>query len=88
MSGNGLAVVGGRLRDGYGPINCVCVYVCVCVCVCACVLTMMYTTNMEYGAAVQHSGVMSRVGQNRTYTVYVRFFWQGNYQIFGHIQCI
>jgi len=31
---------------------------------------------------------MSRVGQNHTYTVYIRFFWQGNHQIYGHIRCI
>jgi hypothetical protein len=29
-----------------------------------------------------------RVGQNHIYTVYVRYFWQGNYQIYGHIRCI
>jgi hypothetical protein len=31
---------------------------------------------------------MSRVGQNHTYTVHVRYFWQGNHQIHGHIRCI
>jgi len=29
-----------------------------------------------------------RVGQNPIYTVYVRYFWQGNHQIHGHIRCI
>jgi hypothetical protein len=27
-----------------------------------------------------------RVGQNHIYTVYIRFFWQGNHQIYGHIR--
>jgi len=31
---------------------------------------------------------MVRVGQNHIYTVYIRYFWQGNHQIFGHIRCI
>jgi len=40
----------------------------------------------------------SRVGQNHIYAVYIRYFWQGNHQIYrlklfiiilyGHIQCI
>ena len=29
-----------------------------------------------------------RVNQNHTYTVYIRYFWQGHHQIYGHIQCI
>ena len=29
-----------------------------------------------------------RVGQNHVYSVYIRYFWQGNYQTYGHIQCI
>ena len=31
---------------------------------------------------------MCRVGQNHTYTVYIRCFWQKNHQIYGHIRCI
>jgi len=30
----------------------------------------------------------TRVGQNHIYTEYVRYFWQGNHQIYGHIGCI
>ena len=30
----------------------------------------------------------SRVGQNYIYTVYIRYFWQGNYEIYGHIRFI
>jgi len=29
-----------------------------------------------------------RVGQNHMNTVYIRYFWQGNHQIYGHIWCI
>ena len=32
--------------------------------------------------------LMSRVGQNHIYTVYIRYLWQGNHQIYGHIRCI
>ena len=32
--------------------------------------------------------IMCRVGQNHIYTVYIRYFWQGNYEIYGHIRCI
>jgi len=31
---------------------------------------------------------MYRVGQNHIYTVYIRYFWQGNHQIYGYIRCI
>jgi len=31
---------------------------------------------------------MYRVGQNHIYTVNIRYFWQGNHQIYGHIRCI
>jgi len=31
---------------------------------------------------------MNRVGQNHIYTVHIRYFWQGNHQIYGHIRCI
>jgi len=31
---------------------------------------------------------IGRVGQNHIYTVYVRYFWQGYHQIYGHIRCI
>jgi len=32
--------------------------------------------------------IMCRVGQNRTYTVYVQCFWQGEHQMYGHIRRI
>jgi len=28
------------------------------------------------------------IGHNHIYTVYIRYFWQGNHQIYGHIRCI
>jgi len=31
---------------------------------------------------------MYRVGQNHICTVHIRYFWQGNHQIYGHIRCI
>jgi hypothetical protein len=31
---------------------------------------------------------MTRVGQNHMYSVNIRYFWQGNHQIYGHIRCI
>ena len=35
---------------------------------------------------------MIRAGQNYNYniiyTVYIRYLWQGNHQIYGHIRCI
>ena len=39
-----------------------------------------------------HTGIygvhIRRVGQNPIYMVYIRCFWQGNHQIYGHIRCI
>jgi hypothetical protein len=32
--------------------------------------------------------VIHRVGQDHIYTVYIRYFWQKNDQIYGHIRCI
>jgi len=29
-----------------------------------------------------------RVGQNHICTVFIRYFWQGNHQIYDHIRCI
>ena len=34
------------------------------------------------------TSLTSRVGQNNIYTVYIRYFWQGNHRIYGHIRCI
>jgi len=32
--------------------------------------------------------VMTRVGQNNIYTVYMRYFWKGNHHTYGHVRCI
>jgi hypothetical protein len=32
--------------------------------------------------------IMFRVGQNHIYTVYPRYFWQGDHQIYGHIRSV
>jgi hypothetical protein len=32
--------------------------------------------------------LIPRVGQNHIHTVYIRYFWQGNHRIYGHIRCI
>ena len=50
----------------------VCVYVFVCMCVCVCV-------------CITH---MYRAGQNREYSVYIRYIYQGNHQIYGHMRCV
>ena len=35
-----------------------------------------------------HFWGIGRVGQYPTYTVYIRYFWQENHQIYSHIRCI
>jgi len=30
----------------------------------------------------------ARVGQNHIYTMYIRYFWQGNHHTYGHIRCV
>ena len=35
-----------------------------------------------------HLKLLFRVGQNHIYTEYVRYIWQENYQVYGHIRCI
>jgi hypothetical protein len=32
--------------------------------------------------------IMIRVGHNYIFTVYIRYFWQRNHQMYGHIRCI
>jgi len=51
-----------------------------------------WITNIPFLAQVgRHCWVgmtMFRVGQKYIYTVYIRYVWQGNHQIYGHIRCI
>jgi len=35
-----------------------------------------------------HCMPINRVGQNHIHTVCIRYFWQGNHHIYGHIRCI
>ena len=35
-----------------------------------------------------YATVINRVGQNHTYTVYIRYFWLGDHQMYGHIRCL
>jgi hypothetical protein len=51
-----------------------------------------YSTSAFYRAIhhLQHGfpAQTLRVGQNPICTVHIRYFWQGNHQIYGHIRCI
>jgi len=40
------------------------------------------------GMCISPPELILRVGQDHIYTVYIRYFWQGNHQICGHIRCI
>jgi hypothetical protein len=44
----------------------------------------------EVGLVLMYRSILaiSRVGQNHIYTVYIRYFWQGDHQIYGIVQCI
>ena len=41
----------------------------------------------QYSHLYAHPDLLYRVGQNHIFTVYIQCFWQGNYEIYGHIQC-
>jgi len=41
-----------------------------------------------YWHPLLHSIVDKAWGRTHIYTVYIRYFWQGNHQIYGHIRCI
>jgi hypothetical protein len=57
-------------------------------------MVLMNLANPSHAAEGSHShmtgakAVMCRVGQNHIYTVYIRYFGQGNHQIYGHIRCV
>ena len=48
----------------------------------------MYTGLQCSGVCIVSYMYMNRVGQNHKYTVYIRYFWQGNHQIYGHIYTV
>jgi len=64
---------------------CACGYVCMCVCVYACKSVCVCVRMCMNVCACMY---MCRVGQNHIYTVCIRYFWQGNHHIYGHIRCI
>jgi len=66
----------------------VCVRVCVCLCMCVCAVASAVLGATDTQELLVIICDMSRVGQNHIYTVYIRYFWQGNHQIYGHIRCI
>ena len=39
-------------------------------------------------ACLKLLSIVCRVGQDHIYMVYIRYFWQGNHQIYGHVWCI
>ena len=63
---------------------CVCVCVCVCMCVCLC---RSWPEPYIWLFPCQKYRIY-RVGQNHICMVYIRYCWQGNYKIYGHIRCL
>ena len=57
-----------------------CRYGCGCGCLAVCVRTVL----VRRMSKLLDLGGVSRVGQNHTYTVYIRCIWQRNYQIYNH----
>ena len=69
---------------------CAYVYVCVYICIQLSPLALFAIQKLEVvnwrtrGSALW---TVCRVGQNHICTVYIRCFWQGNHQLYGHIRC-
>jgi len=65
--------------------------VCVCVCLCVCVVWYLIAAAAQdyyVGSINQHRSHHIYTGLAKTiyiYTVYIRYFWQGNDQLYGHI---
>ena len=49
----------------------------------ACASTSKAPSSSSSSEESEESASISRVGQNHVYTVYVRYFWLGNHQIYG-----
>jgi hypothetical protein len=47
-----------------------------------------WCTHGHFSREMTKHTAIYRVGQNHTYTVCIRYFWQGNHQTYGHIRCI
>ena len=54
------------------------------------VQTKVYSGLKLYTHVYTHTYIWQtcRVGQNHICTVYIRYFWHGNYEKYGHIRCI
>jgi len=61
---------------------------CLAMCVCVCVYVHACQGVPFCGLRSSPPSFMCRVGQNHIYTVHIRYFWPGNYHIYGHIRCI
>jgi len=57
------------------------------------VLPLLFTMSAcfvrgSYAGSKWVCSFIHRVGQNHIYTLYIRYVWQGNHQIYGHIRCV
>ena len=52
------------------------------------VVVVLYKSMVKGLMHIKFQNKMCRVGQNHIYTVYIRYFWQENHQIYDHIRCI
>jgi len=71
--------------------ECVCACVCVCVCVCSQVAFALRLCAVLFGGdsiSKSTQWLIARVAQSHLSTVHIRYFWQGNHQIYVHIRCI
>jgi len=51
-------------------------------------LSSLPTLSISLQLSPTHKSRFIRVDQNHIYTEYIRYFWQGIHQIYGHIRCI
>ena len=65
--------------------QCACIWVHMCTCGYSCSHRLQSLVSVPVWKIWVH---MCRVGQNHKYTVYKRYFWQGNHQIYVHLRCI
>jgi len=54
----------------------------------SCVQVLRSTSVRHTALSSPNKSPICRVGQNHIYTVHIRYLWQGNHQIYGHIRCI
>jgi hypothetical protein len=54
----------------------------------ACICTVSLRVGDTISRCHCRAGSVSRVGQNHMYTVYLRYSWRENYQLYSHIQCV